>query len=114
MTMKSAVTAGLLAVALLSGCSRSEPEEAAPTENAVVEDVAPVTEAAPPAPEPAPVEAPPAVVNTVAPPPAAPVAPDEQMLDDADATGMTARANRDEARAEPGADDAAAPEVEPN
>jgi hypothetical protein len=31
----------------------------------------------------------------VAPPPAEKIAPDAQMIDDADATGMTARATRD-------------------
>lgn len=93
----SLVATGLFALSVLAGCSRSEPDEAPPVDNAVTEEPAPVREEAPVAePEPAPVEpAPVAVTNTVAPPPAAEIAPDAQMLDDADATGMTARATRD-------------------
>lgn len=92
------IASGLFALSVLAGCSRSEPDEAPPVDNAVTEGAPPVREEAPapapvaPAPvEPAPVEAP----NAVAPPPAKEIAPDEQMIDDADATGLTARANRD-------------------
>lgn len=88
--------AGLLALGVLAGCSRSEPDEAPPVEN-VSEAPAPVPEETrAPEPEPAPEPAPVATANAVAPPPAAAIEPDEQMLDDADATGMTARAKRDE------------------
>ena len=58
------------------------------------------TEAAPAPVEAAPVEAAPAAPAVVEPPVEKPIAPDEQMLDDADATGMTARVTRDEAPAE--------------
>ncbi len=89
-------TSALFVLSVLAGCSRSEPDQPPPVDNAVTEE-APVREEPPaPAPEPAPVEPAPAPVsNVVAPPPAAEIAPDAQMLDDADATGMTARANRD-------------------
>ncbi|MEG3165239.1 hypothetical protein U1701_11595 [Sphingomonas sp. PB2P19] len=102
----SHVAAGLLALSALAGCS-SEPA-APPIDNALTEEpAAPVAEEAPaPVPEPAPVEpAPVATANAVMPPPAAAIAPDEQMLDDADATGMTARANRDELATEPPANE---------
>ncbi|RJF93369.1 hypothetical protein [Sphingomonas cavernae] len=77
----------LAAALALAGCGRSEPEEQ-PLDNVVVESEAPVNDIAP--------------VNIVAPPPEVanatpPAAPppeftdDEQMLDDADATGLTAR-----------------------
>jgi predicted small lipoprotein YifL len=92
----SYAAAGLLALSLLAGCSRSEPDEAPPAENAVSDEALPAPEETrAPEPEPAPEPAPVATANTVAPPPAAEIAPDEQMLDDADATGMTARATRD-------------------
>lgn len=99
----SLAAAGLLALGVLAGCSRSEPDQPPPVDNAASEDPAPVREEAPVAePEPAPVEpAPAAVTNAVAPPPAAAIAPDEQMLDDADATGMTARATRNTVVDEP-------------
>ncbi len=82
---------------MLGGCSKSEPD-AAPVEN-----LAPSAEEAPSrAPEPTPEPSaaavtPPTDINATAdadPEPATP--PDEQMLDDASATGMTARATRDE------------------
>jgi hypothetical protein len=94
-------TAGLLALSVLAGCSRSNSDEA-PVDNALTEEAQPMgEEAPPPEPEPAPVApAPVAATNIVAPPPAAEIAPDEQMLDDADATGMTARAKRDAPAAE--------------
>ncbi|MCU6455032.1 hypothetical protein LPN01_13175 [Sphingomonas sp. A2-49] len=100
-TMKAAaaLAAGLL---MLAACSRSGPEQAPEAENMAeatpVEDVTPV---APPSDEPAPVETNAIDANAVAiaPPPEAPTAPDAQMLEDADATGMTARVSRDEAPA---------------
>ncbi len=92
--MTKTITAGLFALALLAGCSRSEPEaEEATMTNSVEEVTAPIEE---PTPAPAPVEAvPEAAPAPVAPPKAEAIAPDEQMQDDADATGMTARVRRD-------------------
>lgn len=94
----SLAAAGLLAITALAGCSRSEPDEAPPTENAVTDETPPpVEETRAPEPAPAPAEPAPAPsANAATPPPAPAVAPDEQMLDDADATGMTARSSRDE------------------
>ena len=103
----AALAAGLLAI---SACSRSEPEGPMddnalgldqPMTNASG-DVAPV-ETPTTAPEPTP------DANAAAamePPPEAPIKPDAQVLDDADATGMTARVTRDEA---PARDDTTAP-----
>ena len=97
---RTAIAGGLLAAMALAGCSRSEPEQP-PTDVNMVEDTGVTeTEAAPTPVEAAPVEAPPAAPAVVEPPREKPVAPDEQMLDDADATGMTARVTRDEAPAE--------------
>lgn len=97
-TMKTgvALAAGLL---MLSACSRSEPEQ--PLEENMSEQ-APVEESTPDAtPTAEPSATPTAAVETNAAtidtPPEAPVAPDAQMIDDADATGMTARVSRDEA-----------------
>lgn len=98
-----ALAAGLL---MLSACSRSEPEQ--PVEENMTEQ-APLDEAkpdAPPSAEPSDLPPPIADTNTAAVdvPPEAPVAPDAQMIDDADATGMTARVSRDE---QPAANDQA-------
>ena len=87
------VAAASLLVLGLSGCSRSEPEPA-PTENYAdepVEDPTPeptaeVTNIAEPDTNMAEAEA--------APPPPPERSVDQQMLDDASATGMTARAKR--------------------
>jgi ABC-type enterochelin transport system substrate-binding protein len=97
-TTAAALAAGLL---MLSACSRSEPEQ--PIEENMTEQ-APVDEATPDAPPTVEPSATPTVAvdsNTAAidTPPEAPVAPDAQMIDDADATGMTARVSRDEAPA---------------
>jgi hypothetical protein len=89
----------LLAAALaasLTACARSEPEAApenlaaeSPSTGEIVTD--PIPPEAPATPAPA-IEA-----NAAAElPPEAAAAPDEQMLDDASATGMTARAKRGE------------------
>ena len=96
--MKRLMMATVLAAGVMAaGCSRSPEPEAAPTENADVTEIAP--DEAQPAPAEAPPPAPEAPVNTVEadplPPPEEPSA-DEQMTDDAFATGMTARADRDE------------------
>lgn len=85
------LAAALLILPALAGCSRQEPE-AQPTETNMTEEVvAPVAEA--PAPAPAPLVTP-SPTPTEASPDAAPIAPDEQMMDDAAATGMTARSER--------------------
>jgi len=93
-----ATTACLLALGL--GACSSEAPEPTPVENiASDEDVAPVAEAAP-TPVALPTEAAPTPpdVNASVEMDVEPVTPpDEQMLDDASATGMTARATRDEA-----------------
>jgi len=94
---RTAIAGGLLAAMVLAGCSRSEPEQP-PTDTNMVEDAGVTeTEAAPAPVEAAPVEAAPPAPAVVEPPREKPVAPDEQMLDDADATGMTSRVTRDEA-----------------
>ena len=97
---RTAIAGGLLAAMALAGCSSSEPEQP-PTDTNMVEDTGVTeTEAAPAPVETAPVEAPPPAPAVVEPPREKPIAPDEQMLDDADATGMTSRVNRDEAPTE--------------
>ncbi|MEG3086653.1 hypothetical protein [Sphingomonas sp. PB4P5] len=89
--------AALLALNL-AACSK-EPE--APSENlSLSEDDRPVVEAAPeptPIASPAPVEEPTDTNAAAALEPEPVTPPDEQMLDDASATGMTARATRDQA-----------------
>lgn len=95
---RTAIAGGLLTAMALAGCSRSEPEQQQPTDTNMVEDTGVTeSEAAAPTPvEPAPVEVAPPAPAVVEPPREKPVAPDEQMLDDADATGMTSRVTRDE------------------
>jgi hypothetical protein len=95
------IAAGVTAFAMLAGCSRSTPDEPpAETNETVQEAPAPVPV---PAPSPAPKRAPATSESTPTPPvadEAEPQAgPDAQMLDDADATGMTARVTRDDAAA---------------
>ena len=111
------VAAGLLALSVLAGCSRSEPDQP-PIDNALIDEspsAEPTPTATPEEPAPAPVEPAPApTANAVAPPPAAAIAPDEQMLDDADATGMTARAKRDAPTSEAPAAETPVNETEPN
>ncbi|MGK6323935.1 hypothetical protein ACMGDM_12750 [Sphingomonas sp. DT-51] len=77
----------------LAGCSRDP--EPAPEPSATVEE-APAPEPTPtPTPEPTPLASPSPLGNeTAVLPPEEEPAPDEQMLDDASATGMTARATR--------------------
>lgn len=94
MTKALLVIAAALSAATLASCSR-EPEPA-PVENAAdVAPVEPMPEAAPAEPTPAPTETP-AANAAAALPPEERAAPDEQMMDDAATTGMTARASRDE------------------
>lgn len=103
-----ATVAALVALPL-GACSRSEPEQ--PVVDNVAEP-APETPAPPPpapAPLPAPTEAEAAPAQSDmniadetpdAPPADIAPAPDEQMMDDASATGMTARASRGERAAD--------------
>jgi hypothetical protein len=83
--------AGVAALAGLGGCSGSEPE--APTNN--VQQEVPAPQAAAPKPV---VVAPPAenAAEPVAVPAEKPVAADQQMMDDASATGMTSHVSRDQ------------------
>ncbi len=91
-------TALLLPLALLAACSRSEPE-AVPANDAgtaTVEELGPVNEPAiEPLPAPANVAEP---TNTVDVPREQARSEDEQMLDDASATGMTSRSTRGDER----------------
>ena len=94
--MTTMTAAGLAAAALLlAGCSRPQPE---PAEETNMVDAAPVETSTPeaaPSAEPSTATAP-VDTNAVAEaPPPEKVAPDAQMLDDAEATGMTARVTRD-------------------
>ena len=90
--IRFALGASLLATAL-GGSSPSEPDTAPVTENSAYEEEAPAEAEAPAVVEEAPAPAP-AEVKAEA-PPAPEIAPDVQMQDDADATGMTARVRRD-------------------
>jgi len=100
-----ALGGALLLVAGLPGCSGSR-DEASVSENVVEENYQVET---PPPVEPLPVETPtpeplPSIdLNATAEalPPETSPSQDEQMADDASATGMTARASRDEAAEEP-------------
>ena len=77
----------------LAGCSRSDREETETVNDTVVTEVP----AAEPLPEPAPLPTPTVEANLAEPlPEASPEEPDAQMMDDASATGMTARAARDD------------------
>jgi glucose/arabinose dehydrogenase len=104
---RTRIAAGLMALALLAGCNnKSEPDtQPSETENvgadAQPEPVQP--EPATPTPEPAPVERPTPVATPIAAEPREPApSPDAQMLDDADATGMTARITRQESQGNAG------------
>lgn len=88
---------GLLLAAGVAGCSDRTPEDTQIENSAFDEDAPPPTplpaenyEAAPPVTENLSAAAP---VETLPPPP--PVEPDQQVLDDASATGMTSRSTRD-------------------
>jgi hypothetical protein len=91
------IAAGLLALASLGGCDWLSPQPPRPEATGNVVEETPSSNAA----EPAANVAAPADVNAAAPVEVrdAPPPPDAQTLDDADATGMTARVNRDEAPA---------------
>jgi hypothetical protein len=100
MTARTTIAiAAMLLTASLGACSRS-PDETPPQENSAETTVPaePVAVEMPDAPDPRPsASATPAANVTAEAPPAVPPAPDEQMMDDASATGMTARTSRDEA-----------------
>ena len=83
----------MLGTALLAGCSKQkETPEQTPEANYVEEPAVQPEEAPPPVAEPAPPKTPDPAANIAdILPPDEPVAPDAQMLEDADATGLTAR-----------------------
>jgi len=93
MTGRRTVAAAALGLALLAGCSRQAPEQE-PAENDAANVTVPVPET--PVPEtPTPTPTPEATTtNAATTAEEEPVAPDAQMLDDADATGLTARLSR--------------------
>lgn len=99
---RTALAAALLGLTALAGCSKPEPDAPVEMENSAVEALPTAEATADPLPtpavtaEPAPAALPDA--NSAA-AEAETVAPDAQMLEDADATGMTARVTRDEAPA---------------
>jgi hypothetical protein len=100
-----------LALALLAGCSeKPQPRE---TDDFAAENVVEAPPLAPPPPVvQAPVEKPPEPAENTADalPPEEPMAPDEQMLEDADAAGLTARtATPPDVVSEPSADPVAEP-----
>lgn len=89
--------ASALATGALFGCSRAEPE----AETAAEVAAEPTASQPAPAASPPTAEAPAAQASTEANasaevPPETAVAADEQMMDDASATGMTSRASRDD------------------
>jgi type IV secretory pathway VirB10-like protein len=86
-----AAAIALLALSALAGCSRSNEPPPEP-EN----DVEAVEPPAPPVTEAPPVAAPTPASNIADAAPEDNPGPDQQVLDDADATGMTARVRRDE------------------
>lgn len=102
MSYRKTTIAALAGVLALTACSSNEPERDA-YDNEASETSEPVETPSPTDLPPA--EAPPPVTENstaaIEAPPAPEIAPDAQVLDDADATGMTARVSRDE---EPAAD----------
>lgn len=82
----------LLAAVAVTGCSGRQPPEDEQANSVEAEPAPePVRQTLPPPPVPTPVVEEPAPKETVELPPEESIAPDEQILDDADATGMTAR-----------------------
>lgn len=97
-TWRATTLAGLMALGVLAGCSNSEPENQppeAPETSTVSEAPAPAAEAPATMTTAEPTSLPPPVAVPEA-EPAEPTPPDAQVLEDADATGMTARVRRDE------------------
>lgn len=101
--MKTMLRPLLIAAALLlpalAGCSRKEPEAPVALNEA---DTTPVEIA--PVETPAPAPAPPPTETPTPSPAETPIAADEQMMDDAAATGMTARSQREEDTADTGSE----------
>jgi len=90
MRLKLPMLAGATLLALFAaGCKKAQ--EPTPVQTNLTEPAKPAPP--PPAPKPKPAETPKPEAPKVAPPPEVPA--DQQMLDDADATGMTARIDRD-------------------
>lgn len=91
----------LLVLVTAAGCSDSEREAPAETNVAEEPTLPPATASPSPVAKPSPTAEPGADANVAAIelPPSEEVGPDEQMLDDASATGMTARAERDQEEA---------------
>ena len=87
------ITATVLLAAGLGACSRSAPDPAPVENEPALATPEPEPSAAPAPTPPAPIEAEDANTAVAIPPPTDPAA-DEQMMDDASATGMTARASR--------------------
>ncbi|WP_267396253.1 MULTISPECIES: hypothetical protein [unclassified Sphingomonas] len=86
----------LLTAAALAGCSKAPHDDAPVMENAVNDPGVPEEAAPTPAPELPPEPAVETNASVATPPPEAEIAPDVQVQDDADATGMTAHMPRDE------------------
>jgi hypothetical protein len=102
MKLTRALAAAALIATTLGACSRSEPE-APPLDNYAGDNVEALDAPAAVEPAPAPLDTatPAPDLNATAElPPEEAAQPDEQMLDDASATGMTARAQRDTDAAE--------------
>jgi uncharacterized lipoprotein len=94
MARRIMIAAGVAMLGVLAGCSDKTPQEQPEQSNEATPAPAPAPKKAAPAPAPeTPIEN--ATTNVAASEPEPPVAPDVQMLDDADATGLTARVSRD-------------------
>ena len=94
--MTKRLTLFLLLTGSLAGCSRADPEAPPETNVAIERRVLPAPVSPSPAARPSPAAEPSVDVNAadVEPPRSEEVGADEQMLDDASATGMTARVER--------------------
>ena len=105
MTRKHAFTTAAALVLLTLGACSGASDEPSPMDNTTDTAQSDNDDLATPTPEPAPpVAEPTETVNTSVAddtPPPAPAAPDEQMMDDASATGMTARTSRNEPSTDP-------------
>lgn len=93
--------AAALLLPALAGCSRKEPEAPVALNEA---DTTPVEIAPVETPAPAPAPAPTPTATATPSPAETPIAADEQMMDDAAATGMTARTQRGEDTADTGSE----------
>lgn len=92
-TRRIAIAAGMLLLGVLAGCSDKTPQQQPEQTNEATPAPPPPPKKAETAPAPAaPIAN--AAANVAASDAEPPVAPDAQMLDDADATGLTARVSR--------------------